>query len=504
MRTKIHFLLPVAAMLALAACSKDDVKNPAHPIIENPETFGEAGMIDIGDEGAAEISAYDPSTKRLFVVKNDGINMIKVLDLSDPTKIADLKKDILITAGAVNSLSVSNGQLAAAIEAVNKTENGRVDVYNTSTNALIKSIPVGALPDMVTFSPDGKFILTANEGEPATDYSADPVGTVSIINVADNYAAVHLDFAKFATQETALKTKGFRIFGPGASFAQDVEPEYITVSADSKTAWVTLQENNAIAKIDIAAKSITDIFPLGFKDYNTDANATDLSDKDGGASFKKSPVKSMYQPDAIAVWQQNGGIPYLFTANEGDVREWDAYAENKRVKDLQLDPAAFPDAAALKAETALGRLNVTKTLGDANGDGLYEALYSFGARSFSVWNGLTGAQVFDSKNELDVKAKDAGIYDDARSDDKSIEPEGIAIGTMGNKSIAFVGLERVDAVAIYDVTDPLAPRFLKMLKTGDAPEGVLFVDAQSSPTGKSLLVVSSEGDGVIKVYTPKN
>lgn len=504
MRTKIHYLLPVAATLAFAACSKDDAKNPETPVIENPESFEETGMIDIGDEGAAEISAYDPSTKRLFVVKNDGINMIKVLDLSNPSKIADLNKDILITAGAVNSLSVSNGKLAAAIEAVNKTQNGRVDVYNTSTNALIKSIPVGALPDMVTFSPDGKFILTANEGEPATDYSADPVGTVSIINVDDNYAAVHLDFAKFAPQEAALKAKGFRIFGPGASFAQDVEPEYITVSADSKTAWVTLQENNAIAKIDITAKSITDIFPLGFKDYNTDANATDLSDKDGGAIFKKSPVKSMYQPDAIAVLQQNGGIPYLFTANEGDVREWDAYAENKRVKDLQLDPVAFPDAAALKAEAELGRLYVTKTLGDANGDWLYEALYSFGARSFSVWNGLTGAQVFDSKNELDVKAKEAGIYEDARSDDKSIEPEGITIGTMGNKSIAFVGLERVDAVAIYDVTDPLAPRFLKMLKTGDAPEGVLFVDAKSSPTGKSLLVVSSEGDGVVKVFTPKN
>jgi hypothetical protein len=190
--------------------------------------------------------------------------------------------------------------------------------------------------------------------------------------------------------------------------------------------------------------------------------------------------------------------------NEGDVREWDAYKENVRIKDLQLDPTAFPNAAALKAEAALGRLTVTKTLGDLNGDGLYESLYSFGARSFSVWNGSTGALLFDSKNELDIKAKENGIYDDGRSDDKSVEPEGIALGTVGGKTIVFVGLERVDAVALYDATNPTAPVFLKLLKCGDAPEGVLFVDAKNSPNKKSLLIVSSEDDGVVKIYAPKN
>lgn len=503
MRTKIKFLLPVAASLAFAACSKDDVKNPDTPVIEDPASFEEIGMIDIGSKGAAEISAYDPATKRLFVVKNDGINMIKVLDLSDPAKITDLKKDILPAGGVVNSVAVYNGKLAAAIEGINKTSAGRVDVYNTSDNSLIKTITVGAMPDMVTFSPDGKWILTANEGEPATDYSADPVGSVSLINVTDNYTVTTLDFSGFAPRQAALALKGFRIFGPGAGFAQHVEPEYITVAPDSKTAWVTLQENNGIAKIDLTGKTITEIFPLGFKDYNTDANAVDVSDKDGGIVFKKVPVKGMYQPDAMAVLLNSAGIPHLFTVNEGDVREWDAYAENARVKDLQLDPAVFPDAAALKAESALGRLTVTKTLGDANNDGLYEALYSFGARSFSVWNGNTGALLFDSKNELYVKAKEAGIYDDTRSDDKSVEPEGIAIGTMGNRSIAFIGMERVDAVAIYDVTNPLAPSFLHIVKTGDAPEGVLFVDAKNSPSKKSLLIVSSEDDGVIKVFSPK-
>ena len=148
----------------------------------------------------------------------------------------------------------------------------------------------------------------------------------------------------------------------------------------------------------------------------------------------------------------------------------------------------------------MGRLNITKTLGDTDADGDFDALYSLGARSFSVWNANTGAQVYDSKNELDIKAKELGVYDDGRSDDKSVEPESIAIGRVGNKYIAIVGLERADAFAIYDVTNPTAPQFVKMIRTGDAPEGILFIPASQSPISQSLIVVSSENDGVVKIY----
>ena len=306
-----------------------------------------------------------------------------------------------------------------------------------------------------------------------------------------------------AGQQPALMQKGFRIFGPGATFAKDIEPEYVTISADSKTAWVTLQENNGIAKIDIASKTISNIFPLGFKDYNTDGNEIDPTDDNGSYEAAKWPVKGIYMPDAIAVLE-SGGTPYLFTANEGDSREYDAFEEVKRVKDktVLLDAAKFPNGADLKKDGKLGRLYITTTLGDTDGDGDFDELYSLGARSFSVWNGSTGALVFDSKNELDKKAIQAGVYDDKRSDDKSVEPEGVAIGTVGHTRVAFVGMERVDAVAVYDVTNPASPVFLQILKCGDAPEGVLFIPAKDSPTKKSLLVVSSENDGVVKVYTP--
>jgi hypothetical protein len=330
----------------------------------------------------------------------------------------------------------------------------------------------------------------------------DPVGTVSVISVKQNYAVVNIDFSAFASAQSTLQGKGLRVFGPKASFAQDMEPEYVTVADDSRTAWVTLQENNAIAKIDILSKSVTDIFPLGFKDYNSEQNAFDPSDRDNKIGFNRWPVKGMYQPDAVAVLSDRG-IPYLFTANEGDVREYNTFNEAKRAGSLILDPSAFSNASALLLPEQLGRLNVTTTLGDEGKDNDFDALYSFGARSFSVWNGYTGALVYDSKNELEQKAVQASLYDDSRSDDKGVEPEGLTIGTIGKTKLAFIGLERADAVAVYDVTNPVLPSFLQILKTGDAPEGVLFVQAKQSPNKQSLLIVSSENDGVIKVYAPK-
>jgi hypothetical protein len=503
---KRYLLLSLLA-IGLVSCKKDKNENPAEPeffVNEDAATFSEVGSLDIGDVGAAEISAFDQTTNRLFVVNNGTVNKIDVLDFKDPAKMSVISSIAMPAyGGAVNSVAIYDGKLAAAIESTDKQANGKVVVFKTTDNSELKVVNVGALPDMVTFSPDGKYILTANEGEPNAAYTNDPAGTISIISVENNYAVTTIDFSAFAAQKAALAAKGFRIFGISNDFVKDIEPEYITVSEDSKTAWVTLQENNGIAKIDLASKTINNIFPLGFKDYNADGNEIDPSDRDSKVGVSaKWPVKGIYMPDAIAVYTSNN-VPYLFTANEGDAREYTAFAEAKRVKDITLDATVFPNRNDLKTDAQLGRLNITSTLGDIDGDGDYDALYSFGARSFSVWNGNDGTQVFDSKNELDAKAVAAGYHDDNRSDDKSIEPEGVAIGKVGNKMVAFVGMERIDAVAVYDITTPSKPSFLQMMKCGDAPEGVLFIPASKSPTRKSLLVVSSEDDGVMKVYTPK-
>lgn len=517
---KIYWL--AAGIVMLASCKKNDLtlsteeaaRNSAATVAERQEStsFTQIGRIDIGGSGAAEISSYDPDTKKLFVVNNtNNNNRIDVLNLADPTA-PSLIGSILIApyGGLVNSVYVSNGKVAAAIQASDTVSAGKVVIFNTSTHAEIAVRTVGSLPDMVCFSPDGNYILIANEGEPNNLYTTDPMGTVSIIDVNNNYTVTNLNFTGFAPREAELKAKGLRLYGPNANFAQNIEPEYIAVSSNSNTAWVTLQENNAIAKIDILTKTISDIFPLGFKNFNLPENAIDPSDSNNDAIFGTWPVKGIYCPDAIALIP-NEGMPFLYTANEGDAREYAAFTENRRVGNaaVVLDPTVFPNAAALKTNAQLGRLNITTTLGDTDGDSDFDELYAPGARSFSIWNGNTGAQIFDSKNELDVKSDEAGFYPDSRSDDKGVEPEGLAIGKVGNNNMLFVGMERADAVAVYDITNPIRPVFRQILRSpaapgldqGIGPEGVLFVPADKSPNGKSLVIVSFEVDGVIKIYS---
>ena len=495
---KLFLALSVTAFFA---CKKETVVLPLEQTVnEDLASYQEIASINLGGLGAAEITTFDPLTNRLFAVNNGTTNKIDVIDIANPASIKLIKSiSMQPYGGYVNSVDVKNGMLAAAIESTNKQAPGKVIVFNTSTYKEIASINVGSLPDHVVFSSDGKFILTANEGEPNDAYTTDPAGTVSIINVDNKFTVTTIDFAGLASQLSALSAGGFRVFGPGKNFVNDIEPEYITVSNDSKTAWVTLQENNAIAEIDILSATIKKIMPLGFKDYSAPGNAFDFSDKDGAVAFKNAPVFGTYMPDAIASHYYNGET-YLFTANEGDAREYAGFTEIKRLGTVMLDPVAFPTGALLKTDAQLGRLNITTTLGDKDGDGDLDAIYSFGARSFSVWNASTGALVWDSKNELDVKSNELGVYDDLRSDDKGAEPEAITIGRVGSKTVAYVGLERTDAVAVYDITDPTKPVFVKMFKTGDAPEGLLFIPASKSPIGQSLVVVSSENDGVVKIY----
>lgn len=496
--------LIIILLLALG-CKKNDVSvEPLeYTVNEDLTSYQEVRSVAMGGAGAAEITAYDPITKRLFAVNNGSVNKIDVIDMSNPATAGVVASISLAEyGGLVNSVDVSNGNLAAAIESRNKQSNGLVVVFNTTSLVAFKVLEVGALPDMVTYSKDGRYILTANEGEPNDAYTNDPEGSVSIIRVSD-YSVRTINFSSLESQLSGLSSKGFRIYGPGRTFTKDIEPEYITVSDDSRTAWITLQENNAIAELDIAAGVFTKIIPLGFKSYAAGGNEMDLSDRDGRIQFANlyTNVFGMYQPDAIAQVTYQG-VAYLFTANEGDAREYAGYNEMRRVGSSLhiLDPVRFPGAASLKADAQLGRLNVTTTLGDTDNDGDYDALYSLGARSFSVWNAVTGEQVYDSKNELDRKAAELQVYDDTRSDDKGSEPEAVTIGRVGKRQIAIIGLERADAFAIYDITNPTSPQFIKMYKTGDAPEGVLFIPASKSPIQQSLIVVASENDGFVKIY----
>lgn len=506
MMKNCNFII-LLALFTLISC--DNTSNSAgtdeEMALENPSTFKEIGSIALGGAGAAEISAFDEKTRRLYTVNNSVTNQISVIDISNPSQPTLISNiDLSKFNGAANSVAVKDGKLVIALESKsNKQDNGKVLVFDTTTQTLLKELSVGALPDMITFSPNWRYIITANEGEPNDTYTSDPDGSVSIIDVANDYSVTTINFSGFSNQFSSLKTKGFQIASFSNQFVSDIEPEYITVSNDSKTAWVTLQENNGIAKIDLTSKTLLQIFPLGFKDFNLPNNAIDISDKDGGISFGTWKLKGMYQPDAISYFEFNA-IPYLVTANEGDAREYSGFVNVRRINhsSVVLDPFLFPNAAALKADNVMGRLNINVKMGDTDGDGDIDELITFGTRSFAIWNGNTGQLVYDSKNELDKRAFELGLYDDNRSDDKGTEPETVHVATMGELNVLFVGLERSDAVMIYDISNPLLPVYLQTLKTGDAPEGLLFIPADKSPTKRSLLVVSSEGDGTIKIYQP--
>jgi hypothetical protein len=248
----------------------------------------------------------------------------------------------------------------------------------------------------------------------------------------------------------------------------------------------------------------------------------DASDRDSAINIRDWPVLGMYEPDTIATFTHRGKT-YFATANEGDARDWPGFSEEARVGSLNLDATAFPSAATLKNNANLGRLNVTKTLGDTDGDGDYDALYTLGGRSFSIW-ASDGTQVFDSEADLEriVAAEhpanfnasnDNNNFDD-RSDNKGPEPEGLALGNIDGRRYAFIGLERDSGIAAYDITTPSAPVFADYVSNRDfsvadlttpeagdlGPEGLLFIAGDNSPTREPLLVVSNEISGTVTTY----
>ncbi len=494
--------------MAFVACTEEAQNNPIDTTVDfkhvNTITVRSGSLDDESSEGASEITVYDADSKNLFVVNVEinEISVYNIADLSNPVKQAAVNLDAY---GAPNSVAVMNGQFAVAVEAAVKQDAGQILLYNIADFSLAKSFTVGALPDMVTFTKDGKYILSANEGEPNKAYDVDPKGTVSIIDIASSEVTT-LDFTAFNSQEAALEAEGFRVFGLNADLATDVEPEYIAVSEDSKTAWVSLQENNGIAKVNLVSKAIEAIYPLGFKDYNLEGNSIDASDKDDVKELKTWNVKGIYQPDAIVAVNING-TEYVISANEGDARDYDGFSEEVRVDDLMLHSDSYDESIQEKAN--LGRLKTTTSLYEPYTGGKSAAvnqIYSYGARSFSIWS-ATGDLVYDSGNDIAAQTlaltPDAFNGGDKRSDDKGAEPESVAVMNLGNERyILFVGLERNNQVLVYDITNPTAPVFLNILShTGDVgPEGLLVIPAAESPNGKDLLVVSNEISGTVSIF----
>lgn len=478
----------------------------------------------------AEIPAFDAESRKVFVVAGPTVDVYTMDTSGGLTAASTLEVGFVPPPGHValpNSVAVHDGLVAVAwavIDSVTKAQAmGRVVFYAAGSGNVLGDVEVGHLPDMLTFTPDGKKVLVANEGEPNSygkPDSFDPEGSVSIIDLSAGVGAATVltaDFTAFNAQVDVLKAAGVRIFGPGASVAQDLEPEYVTVTPDGRTAVVTLQENNALAFVDIATATVTAIVPLGLKDHALPGNGLDASDRDGpgngpAINIAQWPVRGMYQPDAIASYTVNGQT-YFITANEGDSRDYTGFSEEIRVgaAGYGLDPAAFPNAADLKLNANLGRLTVTNASGDLDGDGDFDQIHVFGARSFTIWNDA-GAVVFDSGDALETitAARTPTLFNsdgttagfDTRSDNKGPEPEAVVLGQIGGRTYAFIGLERIGDVMVYDVSRPDRPQFIQYINTPQdrGVEGLAFVSAKDSPTGKPLLITAAEVSKTVTVF----
>lgn len=497
----------------------------------------------IFDESAAEIVAYDAKSRRLFVV-NAAQAKVEVLDAA-PAKLFDLTTAAVRAAdgstvpdGAVaNSVDVrADGLGAVAVESATKTDPGWVVFFDARGDGrALGAVRVGALPDMVTFTPDGDRLVVANEGEPADDYSVDPEGSVAVVDLprqvrAPGQKSVRTaDFHRFEHRVPA----GVRVFGPTVNerypVSANLEPEYVTVDRTGRTAYVTLQEANALAVVDLRTARVTALKPLGAKEHGEPGNGVDPSDRDGATDVRQVPVSGLYMPDGIASYTSRGRT-YLVTANEGDAREWGDYSEPARVKDLGEDGLAplCQDVfdASVAADANLGRLNVTTASGLRRDGSCYERLYSFGGRSFSIWT-TGGRQVFDSGDDFEriTAAANPEFFNsnhtesnlEGRSDDKGPEPESLAVGEIDGRTYAFVGLERVGGIAVYDITDPRQAFFVTyrnnrnfaesvedggdLTAAGDlGPEGLTFIPAKDSPTRTPLVAVANEVSGTTTLF----
>ncbi|MEK3978687.1 choice-of-anchor I family protein [Psychrobacillus sp. FSL K6-2836] len=498
----------------------------------NPEKLAvsQIARYDSGQgETGTEILAYDANLKKAFVTngKVKGFDIVSFENLKSGTLtgITETTRVLLSSFNIkevkdITSIASHPTEDLIAISAVNdpKTDNGHI-VFATKEGKYVNHVEVGALPDMVTFTPDGTKAIVANEGEPNDDYSVDPEGSISIIDLA-TFTVDTLAFTEGMLDEhVRVSSKG--------TILEQLEPEYVTVSADSKTAYVSLQENNAVATVDLVNNKIIDVKGLGVKDHSVEGNELDAL-KDGVVKLEKQPILSFYMPDAIDTFTV-ADQTYIVTPNEGDARDYDAYSEEKKLSKIGKEIKLNEKNYAGYTQEELNDFDLTKlvdykvtTENGLSADGtVYEALYGYGGRSFSIFNADTMELAFDSGSDFEsIIANDPRLKQyfnvsndnvdvDDRSNSKGPEPESVVTGEMNGKTYAFIALERISGIMVYDLADPSNPEFVTFITSRDfsedvagdvAPEGLRFIPASESPTGNALLAATHEMSGTVAVY----
>jgi hypothetical protein len=479
---------------------------------------------------SAEIVAFDADVDRLYIA-NSIAAKLDIVNFSNPAAPVLISSISTTPYGNINSVVAHDSIVALAIENINPQLNGSVVFLDYNGNFL-NQVTVGAMPDMITFNKNYTKILTANEGEPNSAYTVDPEGSVSVVDLTPGIAnltnanVTTIGLTAYNGQEATLIAQGIRVFSTSATVAQDLEPEYITISDDNTKAYVGIQEANALLTIDLTNNTIISLAALGYSPYGTGSNnALDASDQSGAILITGDlPIKGAYMPDALS-FGTIGGQGYIFTANEGDSREFGTVVDANRINSTtfaNLDPIAFPDASILKNSKFLGRLSALKYSGDTDGDGDYDELHVMSGRSFSIRNATTGALVYDSKDLIEQIIANhptfAAIFNASnstgtpslknRSDDKGPEVEGIYFQTINGKPYVFLALERIGGVMVFNVENPLSPVFVAYRNnrstTLSGPdlgaEGIVTIPAAISPNGNDIVILANEVSSTLSIY----
>ncbi len=497
----------------------------------------------IGEGGEAASEVVDHEDGKLYVT-NGELGRIDIFEIlvggGTPQEVSSFL-DLTGLPGfdGVQSVAIKNGVVAAAIarepveqevfgETVVLSQPGFVALFDAATEQLLATVDVGNLPDQLTFTQDGMTLLVSGEGEKneESDHDDNPLGTIAIIDVSDpsNPDAEILNFGQFNGLEEAAREAGIRI-QEGVSFAADVEPEYTAVSPDGRYAFTSLQENNAIAKIDLASGQVVKVFGLGSVDFGSESALDPLDD--GVIDIRNfDNLVGLRMPDAIAAFDVKGQT-YIATANEGDSRGDDEDRVADLVEDGKLDPGLVADLLAKglidddeDSDIGLERLEVSTKDGDTDGDGDIDVLTSFNSRSFSIFD-ANGKLIFDSGDDFErIIAEvaphrfndDDGGTGENRSDAKGPEPEAITTGEIDGRLYAFIGLERDSGVMIYDITTPAQSFFVNYIPgnfvdhvgpgevAAHGPEVIKFIPASESQSGLPQIAVSYEISGTTLLY----
>ena len=498
----------------------------AVPVPSNQISLNYIGSFDPSgnNNSSTEIVVHDPATQKLFTISSL-TDVFDIINFTNPLAPSVINTVNMTPYGGITSIAVKNGLVAVASpNGTNAQQNGSVVFFDINGNFL-KQVTVGVLPDMITFTPDGTKVMTANEGEPNDAYTVDPEGSISIIDISggiNNLSQSNvttLGFVGYNSQEAAFISSGGRKVKSTSTLAQDLEPEYIAISPDSQKAWVSCQENNGIIEVNLSNNTLGNIWGLGKKDMSLPGNGFDASDNNGEVLIANWPVKAYYNPDAMASFKV-GNTNYLVTANEGDEKDLGGFSERTTVgaNGYTLDSTIFPNASVLKASHNLGRFRVTNVNGNTDGDTDFEEIHALGARSFSIFNADTKQIVYDSGDKFEryIAANHPLIFNadneangaKSRSRAKGPEPEGVTLGTINGQTFVFITLERTGGVMVYNVTDPNNVTFTDYKHSrmtsafgGDnGPEGITYIPPANMNNGKGYVIVANEISGTLSMY----